>query len=247
MDVPHALAIATVFLAAGCVKGITGMGLPTVAISLLGLWLTPVQAAALLVAPTLATNVAQCVGPHWRRLVVLLWPAWLTLAIVTMLAPGLGPSQWPVDPQRLLGLVLVLYGAWGLWRPALADLSGQSAGRHAGIAALVGAATGVVTAATSVFVLPLVPWLQALRLGKDEMIQALGLSFTVATVALALRLSAIPGVQLFSIDGAWALACAFVGLWAGKLVRDRLSGPAFQRGLFIAFLGLGLANLLRGS
>lgn len=61
------------------------LGLPTVAVSLLGLWMAPVQAAALLVAPSLATNMAQCRGAHWRRLAALLWPAWLTLAIVTVM------------------------------------------------------------------------------------------------------------------------------------------------------------------
>lgn len=240
------LAIGAVFLAAGAVKGITGMGLPTVAVSLLGLWMAPVQAAALLVAPSLATNVAQCLGPHWRRLVALLWPAWLALALVTIWAPGLGPSQWPVDPRRLLGAVLVVYGLWGLWRPLLTTLSGGSSGGGAIVATLVGAATGVLTAATAVFVIPLVPWLQTMRLSKDEMIQALGLSFTAATLALALRLWSFQGPPVLSTDTTLALVAAFIGLWAGTLVRARLSGPAFQRGLFIAFLGLGGANLLRG-
>jgi hypothetical protein len=80
MDLLHALAVGLVFVLAGAVKGITGMGLPTVAVSLLGLWMAPGQAAALLVTPSLATNFAQCRGPNLRRLAAMLWPAWLTLA-----------------------------------------------------------------------------------------------------------------------------------------------------------------------
>jgi uncharacterized membrane protein YfcA len=246
MDGLHALGVGAVFVLAGGVKGITGMGLPTVAVSLLGLWMAPAQAAALLVGPSLATNVAQCLGPHWRRLLNGLWPAWLALAAVTVWAPGVGQAQPPVDAHRLLGAVLVVYGLWGLWRPVLADLSRQAplAGTITG--AVVGAATGLVTAATAVFVVPLVPYLQALRLDKDALVQALGLSFTLGTLALAVRLQASGGV-LLSAHSALALAAAFIGMGLGARVRGRLSGPAFQRSLFIVFIGLGAANLLRAA
>lgn len=60
------LGLGAVFALAGGVKGITGMGLPTAAMSLLGLWMAPAQAAALIVMPSLVTNVAQCRGPAGR-------------------------------------------------------------------------------------------------------------------------------------------------------------------------------------
>ena len=63
MDVTQFVAVGFVFVLAGGIKGITGMGLPTVAVSLLGLWMSPAQAATLLVAPSLITNIAQCRGP----------------------------------------------------------------------------------------------------------------------------------------------------------------------------------------
>ena len=136
MDATQLLGVAAVFVLAGAVKGITGMGLPTVAVSLLGLWMAPMQAAALLVLPSLATNVAQRVGPHWRALLTRLWPAWLALAVVT--------TTWPQAPsasgaQRTLGAMLVIYGLFGLWRPVLPDLS-RTSGRHGRtIGALIGA------------------------------------------------------------------------------------------------------------
>jgi hypothetical protein len=55
---------------------------------------------------------------------------------------------------------------------------------------LVGALTGLATAATGVFAIPAVPYLGALNLDKEDMIQALGLSFTVSTIALAAALAA---------------------------------------------------------
>src|SRR4029450_4958570 len=50
---------AFVFLLAGFVKGVVGLGLPTITMGLLSLAMTPAQAAALLVVPSLVTNVWQ--------------------------------------------------------------------------------------------------------------------------------------------------------------------------------------------
>lgn len=242
------MAFVVVFVIAGMVKGITGMGLPTVAVSLLGLWMAPVEAAALLVLPALATNLAQCRGPQWLPLLRRLWPAWVALAAVTVVAPGLGGPVDGATTRRLLGGVLLAYGGWGLlagrWRAALADPGLLPAWLGAGLAIGVGAATGWLSALTAVFVIPLVPWLQALRLDKQSMVQALGLSFTVATLALALRLHTLGGAGgLWSAAAGLALAAAWLGLGLGTAIRARLSQAGFQRGLFIAFLGLGLANL----
>ena len=49
--------------------------------------------------------------------------------------------------------------------------------------------TGIITAATGVFVIPAVPYLQAIGLEKDQLVQALGLSFTVSTLALAANIA----------------------------------------------------------
>lgn len=245
MDLAHAAAVAAVFLAAGAVKGVTGMGLPTVAISLLGLWMAPAHAAAILVAPSLATNIAQCRGPHARRLVAQLWPLWAALVAVVVALPD--TSRWlaPADARRTLGIVLIVYGAWGLWRPTLPRVPvGGAAGLL--VAAVVGALTGLVTACTAIFALPMVPYLQALRLDKDTMIQALGLSFLVATIALALRLGS-SGLSLVTLEGGIALVAAFAGLGAGAALRARISGADFQRALFVVFIALGAASAWRGG
>lgn len=245
MDILQLLMVVVVFVLAGGVKGVTGMGLPTVAVSLLGLWMPPVQAAALLVIPSLATNIAQCRGPHLRSLVSRLWPGWLAIAIVTVSAPGLGDAVSAQTTKGWLGGILMAYGIWGLWRPQLPDLSLTSKW----LSLPTGAATGFVTALTAVFVLPWVPYLQTLRLGKDEMVQALGLSFTVATLSLAMKVQMSAPLGLISSSVAiavgGALIGAFCGLKLGELLRSRLVGPVFQKALFMVFLGLGAANLIQ--
>jgi len=111
---------------------------------------------------------------------------------------------------------------------------------------LVGIATGVVTILTGVFVIPAVPYLQALKLEKDDLVQALGLSFLVSTVALALALfgnglfaTAIAGSSLL------ALAPALGGMLIGQALRSRISAASFRRWFFSGLLLLGAYLVLK--
>lgn len=243
MDSNQLIAVAAVFILAGTVKGITGMGLPTVAVGLLGLWMPLPQVVSLLVAPSMATNVAQCRGPHLKRLARRLWPSWVGLVALILLAPSWGGKAGGIHPSQVLGVVLVGYGAWGLWRPTLPDL----ARRTPAWGLVAGVATGWLAAATAVFTMPLLPYLQSLRLEKDAMVQALGLSFTLATIALAIRVHSGGAIAVLSPQTLLALVAAFAGQAAGTRLRGRLSGPAFQRALFITFICLGAASLCQGG
>ena len=92
------------------------------------------------------------------------------------------------------------------------------------MAPLIGIATGLVTAATGVFVIPAVPYLQALRLAKDDLVQSLGLSFTVSTVAMAASLAhegAFGGTD--ATLSVLAVAPALVGMGLGQWLRGRIS------------------------
>lgn len=233
-----------VFFLAGMVKGISGMGLPTFSIALLGLFMPPATAATLVLLPSLLTNLAQCVGPHTLALVRRLWPLWLGVAVATVYSPLPELGHATTTTRWVLGLVLMAYGIWGLARPTLPRW-----GRHTLWAGgLAGLLSGMVTAATGVFVMPLVPYLQALRLEKDMFIQALGLSFLMATLALAVRLStasATIGTAVPPVAHAIALLTAGAGVWLGARLRGRLPVLVFQRALYAVFIALGSVMLSR--
>lgn len=230
--------VAASFVLAGFVKGVSGMGLPTLAMALLSLQLPAAQAAALMLAPALLTNVAQCLGPHGPALARRLWPLWLGLVLGTLFAPvpGLGSGL----ARRALGVVLVGYGLFGLAGPVL-----PMPGRQAGwLGLLAGGMGGALSAATGVFVLPLVPYLQALRLPRAALIQALGVSFTLASLALAARLGtgmrAPPSLAAVAV----ALGAAWGGMSLGARWRERLPAPLFRRALHAVFVLLGLLMLV---
>ncbi|RMU95125.1 hypothetical protein ALP20_05216, partial [Pseudomonas coronafaciens pv. coronafaciens] len=190
-----ALVIGT-FLLAGTVKGVIGLGLPTVAMGLLGLVMLPPQAAALLIIPSAFTNVWQlATGGSLRPLLKRLWPMLIMIFIGTCVGAfwlGMSGSH---SMTRALGGALLLYALSGLFLPTF-----QVAARaERWLGPLGGFITGVIASATGVFVIPVVPYLQALGLERDQLVQALGLSFTVSTAALAVGLSwngALGGAEL---------------------------------------------------
>jgi uncharacterized membrane protein YfcA len=237
-------AVVAVFILAGVVKGVVGLGLPTISMALLALVMAPAQAAALLIVPSLITNL-------WQAL------PWVTLRAVLRRIAGMqagvcvgtvAGALWLGPPSGewagiCLGMALVAYAAWGLFGspPTVPP-------RHeAWVGIAVGAVTGVITAATGVFVIPAVPYLQALKLDKDALIQAMGISFTVSTVALAAGLW-LNGSYTTGAASASTLMLlpALAGMALGQRLRDRLSPRTFKLCFMISLALLGAYQAGRG-
>ncbi|WP_422033729.1 sulfite exporter TauE/SafE family protein [Reyranella sp.] len=236
--------VLAVFVMAGFTKGVIGLGLPTISMGLLAVVLSPVEAAALLILPSLVTNVWQMLdGPHLRSLLRRLWPLNLGVCLGTWVGAAFLSGLGGPYGALALGLALMAYAVSGL--AALKLTVPTSAEGWMGPVA--GASTGAITAATGVFVIPAVPYLQAIGLTKDEMVQALGLSFTVSTVALAVTLAGNngigPGLAWPSVAG---VVVALVGMRLGQAVRARLSPQSFRLWFFAGLLALGAYLAARG-
>ena len=240
LPMPDAVTMAIVtatFLFAGTVKGVIGLGLPTVSLAILTVAFDLPTAMVLLLVPSFVTNLWQAaVGGNGRAIVFRLWP-FLVMATVSI---WLGASALTrIDVawlQALLGLLLIVYSTL--------DLSGYrltiSPRREVWTGPLVGAANGVLTGMTGSFVVPGVMYLQAIGLPRDMLIQAMGMLFTVSTLALAL---ALQGNGLLDLGvGTVSLASllpAALGMALGRRIRRFLSEQVFRRLFFAALLLLG--------
>ncbi|QRQ84663.1 sulfite exporter TauE/SafE family protein [Cupriavidus oxalaticus] len=237
--------IGLTFLLAGFVKGVVGLGLPTVAVGLLGLVMPPAQAAALLVAPSMVTNLVQLVsGPRFGQLVLRLWPMLAAICAGTWLCAALVPAGMMTHATSALGVALVLYAMVGL---AAVKLHVPPAA-EAWLGPVVGLVTGAITAVTGVFVIPAVPYLQGLGLEKESLVQALGLSFTISTIALAVSLALGGSLLHTPVLGASLLALvpALGGMFIGQWLRHRISAERFRKVFFCGLLVLGGELAMRG-
>lgn len=115
LDTTTLLMILTTFIVAGIVKGVTGMGLPTVAMGVLGLFMPPVIAAGLLILPSFITNIWQLLaGPDFRAIVKRLWPMMIAIALGTLIGIRLMTAGTGVWTTSALGLCLAVYAAYSL-------------------------------------------------------------------------------------------------------------------------------------
>lgn len=238
------LLITAAFFLAGGVKGVSGMGLPTVVMGLLGSILSPLTAASLATVPTFLTNVWQVfsggrLAPIARRFGLMLVLTFLAALAGTSLIVRLDAAQI----TGALGMVLTLYAAYGL----LARPFSLSQRWERRLAPASGLLTGAITGATGAAVVPLVPFLQSLNLSKDDLVQALGLSFTVSSLALAIGLAWHGALRLdLGLLSAAATIPAVGGMIAGQSLRRRISQALFRRLFFIAIALLGLEMTARG-
>ena len=227
-----------IFLFAGTVKGLVGLGLPTVALAFMSLVLSLPEAMAMLVLPTIFTNVWQAaVGGNFRVIVRRHWPLILPLTTtlyVTMWQLGRKGPSWA---SLVLGMVLILYGAMGLLRirPRVSkDLEKP-------LGPVIGVLSGFIASMVGVPVVPLMPYLQALDIRPSEIVQTLGIVLCATSFTLAASL-----INFGLFDGPRALLSAgavvpsIAGMWLGQRVRAGLSIDQFRLAVFAVLLAMGL-------
>lgn len=227
-----------VFAIAGMIKGTIGLGLPAVSMGLLTLVISPFQAATLLIIPSMVTNFWQLFAEgHVLGLIRRFWPLLVGIVMGSMwsIFPTLGHGTF--HSEALLGGMLALYGLYGLCAKSMPNL-----GQHEKwLSPLMGYLGGALTVATGVVVIPVVPYLQSLHLKRDDLVQSLGLAFTVSTLCLAVYLHLNP-VENIPIDyqlSLLALVPALVGMWLGTKIRYRIPEQKFKKVFFAGLVIFG--------
>ena len=229
------------FLLAGFVKGILGQGLPTVAVGLLSLVMSPGEATALLLLPAIVTNIWQgFAGPATVMLLRRLWPTLLACVAGTWIATAIGLGLLTPEAasiaRKTLGIALIAYGILGFSRIVLSVRPSL----EWWLGPLMGTINGMVATATGVFMIPVIPYIQALGLQRDDLVQAQGISFTVSTLALAAVLVSNGTLNTSNAAGsALAVGVAFAGMMIGQRVREMASPAVFRMLFFGGMLVLG--------
>jgi len=228
--------ILATFLLAGLVKGIIGLGLPTVSLAILTLIFDLPSAMVLLLVPSFVTNLWQALsGDNARLILRRSWP----FLLAAMLSIWIGAQALRhIELSLLSALLGALLAAY-----AIASLSGLRftiSRRQAGWAGpLLGSVNGVLTGMTGSFVVPGVIYLQALGFDRDALVQAMGMLFALSTLALALALKRIDLLNLEQgILSTLALLPAIAGMMLGRRIRSRISEPRFRKIFFTSLLAL---------
>jgi hypothetical protein len=176
-----------------------------------------------------------------KPLLLRLWSMQASVVAGTLLGAFVFGAPEGAFAIACLGAALLVYSTFAL--TGISVPVAPSAQKW--LSPLVGAVTGIITAVTGVFVVPAVPYLQALRLRPAELIQAMGISFTVSTLALGLVLYVGSRYPLALVGSSvLMLPPALMGMYVGRSLHDRLSPSLFRLCFFGGLLLLGIHLLV---
>ncbi len=243
IDDPVTLAlIAAIMVAAGMVKGVTGLGLPLVSIGFMSIFLPIREALGIMILPLMLTNIWQVIDVKGdlkplRRF----WPLLVTMLVFL----GVGAQLVVIlDASWLylaVGVMVSVFTALGLLHPTLRLAPKGEIPVGVGIGALAGICGGM----GGIWGPPISMYLIALDLKKNEFI---------GTVGLIWFLGSIPLCAFYAVNGILGMhnvfyslaACvpAFGGLWVGQHVRRRIPQDTFRKVLMGTLFVIGL-NLIR--
>ncbi len=237
-----ALAIAIGMLCGGAVKGVVGLGLPIVAISIMSNFLSVPAALALVTIPSVLSNLYQLSrGGYVVAGLKRFWPLLVALALGLWWSAGLVPRVSAAMLYGVIGTIVVIFCATNYFVPHMrVDARTE---RWAGpLAGLIGGLTGGVSA---VYGPPITLYLVALNRPKELFVGAIGLIWFCAAIPLTAAY-AYHGVLTAEL-AVWSLAAcvpALGGFLLGQWVRLRIDQETFRKVLLVALLLLGL-NLIR--
>jgi uncharacterized membrane protein YfcA len=244
---PVILIAATAIMAlGGFVKGAIGFALPMVAIGGIGSLMAAPETVAILVLPTLLSNLWQTLRQGIGAAVSTLRQFW-KLNLLLAVTIGLAAQLLPAIPSAGLFVFLgaLVSAAAGLqlagWRPK----APETPARRALLEIAVGLFAGICGGLSGVWGPPVLLYVISLQTTKALQIRALGLPLLIGSMVLFpahLRSGVLDSVTLpFSL--AMCLPVA-VGMAIGLRYQDRMDQALFRR-IALAVLCIAGLNLLR--
>ncbi len=231
-----------VFLFAGVVKGVLGIGLPTISISMLAQFADPRVAIALLLLPALVTNVWQIYrGGRIVRSARLLWPFVTTMAVVMFISSLFAARASTKLLIAGIGVMVVLWTITSLIRspPQVPEKL------HRPVQVFSGFAAGLSGGLTAIWSPPMVMYLLSIRCEKDDFVRFTGFIILCGTVPLTLGYIANGLLDKpLALASALMIVPTWAGFFIGEYLRKFLGGKQFQTVVLVVFCLMGL-NLIR--
>src|SRR6476660_9390605 len=243
MDLAHIALAALGFLSAGVIKGTTGLGYSSCALPFLVSAMGLKTAIVMLVIPAMLSNVLVMFNTgHLRETLNRFWP--LYAATIPGIVVGIGMLVW-IDQgiaTRTLGILTVVYAMLALTRPSLA----LPEGLERPLQIPVGVLNGFFTGLTGSQMMPLLPYMLALKLDPDRLVQANNVTVTLASTFMAAALFAA-GLMTWPMFGlsVGAVIPALAGVQLGNRARRRIPVAAFRIIMLILLVAMGLMLAVR--
>lgn len=235
---------ALALFAGGAVKGMVGIGIPLVSISLLSLFLPLTDAVALLPVPMIVANVwMSFAGNHFLPALRRFWPLVLAMFAGTVVGAHVLAALDLAALNLLVGIFVVVFCLSSHVNPALRLPDRYEAG--AGVVA--GAVGGFMGGLSALFGPPLIMYLASLRLDRDTFVGVISSIYLCCSVTLVVVFGSV-GVMSRAQFAESVIACVplLIGVWVGRRFRGRIDETVFRKLLLVALLGVGVRLIAIG-
>lgn len=243
MDPTLAAVAGGAFFFAAFSKGITGMGFATTCLPIIALTMGLDVALPLVLVPSVASNIiVQIEVGHFRESIRRFWP--MLIAGMIGVAAGLALLTWMETriAAAVLGVVLIVYGLFALKTP---DLS-LPAHLEKPLGPVTGLVTGIINGLTGSQLMPVLPYLMALRLDRERFVQAINCSFTLSSLVMAAGLSKIGLMNTeTALVSTLGIVPVWIGLKLGSRIRRRLAPELFRKLVIYMLMASGVLLLIR--
>lgn len=231
------------FFLAAFLKGVTGLGFVTLCLGFLALLLDLKLAIALVILPSLSSNIMVMIESG--RFIEAAKRFWL---LYISALPGLILGIWLLGesdkdlPRAILGLVMFLYGIYGLWK-GIMTISKQQEKR---LYFPIGFTSGVVNGVTGSQIMPIMPYLLSLNMDRNLFIQTINTSFTINMIIMLFGLNKL---GMITIDNMIISAIGIIpvagGIWLGGIVRKKVSEQFYRKMVLVLLIILGITLVIR--
>ena len=235
---------ALALFAGGAVKGLVGIGIPLVSLSLLSLFLPLADAVILLPVPIIVANVWQSiVTPHFVSAIRRFWPLVLAMLIGTVAGAHVLTTLDAASLNLLVGTLVVLFTLSSIMNPELR----LPVRFERGVGVVAGAVGGFMGGISALFGPPIILYLTSLRLDRESFVGVISSIYLCSAVGLVIVFGSV-GVmsQAQFVESAVASVPLMLGVWAGQRFRGGIREAVFRKLLLVVVLGVGVRLILLG-
>ena len=244
MTVAQVALCALALFAGGAVKGLAGVGIPLVSLSLLSLFLPLADAVILLPVPIIVANLWQSLSQfHFLPAMRRFWPLVLAMSIGTVAGAQVLASLDAASLNLLVGALVVVFSLSSYMNPQMH----LPARFERGVGVAAGMLGGFMGGVSALFGPPIILYLASLRLDHETFIGVISSIYLCGALALVAVLGSVgvmSGAQF--IESIIACVPLMIGVWVGQRFRGRIREAAFRKLLLVVVLGVGVRLIVLG-
>ena len=227
----------------GLVKGTFGVGLPLLAVPLMSMAIPSPRAIGMVAVPVLLSNLWQMIDSRkivqgWRRF----WPLIAMQLISTILTVKFTLSLNEHEMNQMVAFSMLLALGLMVLKPTIkVEREGEKKA-----SAIVGLVSGLLGGVSSLTGPVIITYLMALKLSREEFIGCISIIYLSSGLPLYGAMLYYGRMDLLDLSySAMALIPMAVGLYIGKIIRNKMSETVFRYILYLYLLGMSIALLLR--